>query len=438
MMAWSVLAGLVEGQFASVVVAKTFHASELLLAISTATPTAANLVSLVWGMLCVGRPKIALASLFAAGTALCAATAGAVPTNSWGCVWFIVQLAAAQVLLAGTVTVRSAIWKANYPQSDRGRITARIQGVRFVIAAGSMLLAAWLCDRHPSSYRIVFPTAGLFGLVSILSLSRIHIRHERRQLGRIGTDVVDADSSGRQLPPYSLTTLISPGKVFGQMFRVLRNDRRYLQYCYAQICNGMSNLLTISIVVAVVTRDLVPDDARGFWISVVLVEVLPKTVMLGSLRRWGQVFDRLGVLGMRELNLGCWTVSILFGMFGDLMTPSSESIAPTAFLLGVLFFTLRAIAMGLGQGGGALGWNIGHLHFASGDEAEVYMGIHVFFTGVRGLVAPLGGMWLWRTMGWPVWLVAVGFSVASFWIYSSMARAEVNESKVLLDQERVL
>ncbi|MFQ5591349.1 MAG: MFS transporter, partial [Phycisphaerae bacterium] len=52
------------------------------------------------------------------------------------------------------------------------------------------------------------------------------------------------------------------------------------------------------------------------------------------------------------------------------------------------------------------------------------MGIHVSLTGVRGLIAPLAGMWLWNRIGWPVWLVAVGLSLVSLTMYAAMARRE--------------
>ena len=57
-------------------------------------------------------------------------------------------------------------------------------------------------------------------------------------------------------------------------------------------------------------------------------------------------------------------------------------------------------------------------------EAEIYMGINVSFTGMRGLIAPLGGIWLWQTIGGPVWLIALTFSLVSLALYGAMARHE--------------
>jgi hypothetical protein len=78
-------------------------------------------------------------------------------------------------------------------------------------------------------------------------------------------------------------------------------------------------------------------------------------------------------------------------------------------------------------GGGALAWNLGHLHFAPPEKAEIYMGVHVALSGARGLIAPLGGMWLWNKIGWPMWLIAIAFALCSLCMFASQARRERRE-----------
>ena len=126
-----------------------------------------------------------------------------------------------------------------------------------------------------------------------------------------------------------------------------------------------------------------------------------------------------------------------FGMAATLVVVTTEHFGSAHFLTAVGLFALRAILQGLGYGGGALAWNLGHLHFAPPQRAEIYMGIHVSLTGMRGLIAPLGGMWLWQTwqaVGWPVWLVwgiALALSFCSLATFAAMARQE----KRALDQQ---
>lgn len=424
---WSVLAGLVEGQFASVIVSKTFHGGPALIAVATATPFAAYVFSLIWGMLCVGRAKIRLAVMFGAGTVVCAGVIAAVPATPTGAMWFIAQVAAAQVLQAGVVTVRSAIWRANYPTAVRGQIVARLQAVRSIVTVITVQLAAAICDREPSAYRYIFPIAAVCGAIGVMMLPRLRIRGERAELRRTRR-TADGDLREGMIEPYSLTALMSPGHTFGEMFRVLGKDWRFRQYCFAQTLQGIANLMTIPVVVAIVSRELQFADGRGFWISSGLVVALPILGLLGSIGRWGKLFDGLGVTRFRVVNVVGWTISILFGMFGTLMVVFAPQVGPASYPLAVMLLALRGILHGVSQGGGTIAWNLGHLHFARPEEAEVYMGIHVFLAGVRGLIAPLGGMWLWTTIGWWVWPIALAFVLSGLFFYTTLANHERAEA----------
>jgi hypothetical protein len=190
---------------------------------------------------------------------------------------------------------------------------------------------------------------------------------------------------------------------------------------------GISNLMTIAVVVAIVTQDLQLGEGWGFWISAGLIETIPRLVMLGSIARWGHLFDRVGVVRFRVVNVICWNMSLVFGLVATLVTVSSDRFGGSFLPLAVGFFALRGIFYGLGRGGGALAWYLGHLHFAKPAEAELYMGIHVSLTGLRGLIAPLMGMWLYQIMGWPVWLIALAFSLTSLCMFSWMAQRERRE-----------
>jgi hypothetical protein len=151
--------------------------------------------------------------------------------------------------------------------------------------------------------------------------------------------------------------------------------------------------------------------------------------LLASLGRWGRLFDRIGVLQFRVVNICAWCVGLLFGLLGTLVLVGERGDFPGYYVLAVVLFVGRGLLYGLAEGGGKIAWNLGHLHFAKSEEAEVYMGIHVFLTGVRGLVAPLFGMWLWTVIGWRVWGVAIGFGLLSLILYRRLAREEMDQHR---------
>ncbi len=421
---WSALAGLVEGQFASIIVAKTFDGGKLLITIATATPAASLIFSLFWGMLCVGRPKVRLLTFFASGTVLVTGLIGLIPPTATGAVLFLVQMAAAQILLAGVVTVRTALWKSNYPHVVRGRITARLHAVRFVVSIMTVLIAARMCDRDPTSYRYIFPIAAAVGAISILIAQRIRIRGEESELRRRPLQGRAIDLQADPVERLSLAAVFSPGRVFGRMVEVFRRDRRFARYCIAQAFTGVANFMTIPVVVAIVTQVLDLGFAWGFWISAALIQVIPQLFRLGSLHRWARLFDRVGVVRLRVLNVACWLAAMVFGLLATLVVVGAERNSPICLPIAVALFALRGLGSGLALGGGALAWNLGHLHFARSEEAEVYMGIHVFLTGVRGLIGPAIGMVLWSFVGWWVWVGAIALTLCSLHMYRAMAREE--------------
>lgn len=427
MFIWAVLAGLIEGQFASVVVSKTFQGNDLLIAIATATPFAAQMFGLPWGMLCVGRRKVRLATWFASGVVLCSGLVFVIPTTLWGALWFIAEIAAAQVLLAGVVTVRSAFWRSNYPRTIRGTVIARLQAARFLISAATTLSAAALSELDPQAFRYVYPSAALCGIVGILMMQRIHVRRERAELQRRTRTAEEPYLRREMVEPFSLTALMSPGHVLSAMFRVLRADHRFATYTLAQFLVGTANLMTIPVAVVIVTRELPLGDRGDFWVSTALIVTVARLSMFGSMARWGRLFDRTGVGRFRVVNVICWTISLVFGLIGSILVVDNPMPGPALFVAAVACFFARAILAGFGQGGGALAWNVGHLDYAKAEDAEIYMGIHVTLTGVRGLLAPLVGMLLWKELGFPVWVVwgiSIVCGLASLMIFYGLSRIE--------------
>jgi MFS family permease len=423
---WGLLAGAVEGQITSVVVAKTFNAGDWLVAVASATPIAALLLTLVWGMLCIGRPKLTLATLFGAGTALCAATVGLAPHTPAAGGIFVAQMALAQLFMSGFVTVRSALWKHNYPPHARGRITARLQGLRMIMSVIILAGMSLLFDHNPAHYRWLYPAVALSGLLGLLILQNIHVRHEKSELADFDADrAVGADN--QPLERISVATAFSIRRVVAQLNRVLRSDRRFAWYLSAQMCFGFSVQMIIPLLVIVIR-----EAFQMYWISTVLIVMLPKLIIFGSLRRWGWLYDRVTVPRFRVYVGLCAAGGVFFGMIGAALIESGGALDP-AFVIpaAVVCFTLRAIGQGLHQGGGSLAWTLGHLDFSRRHDAELYMGVHVTLTGLRGLVAPFAGVALGNLIGWGAWAVALVLCLIGVLTYHRLAKSDENRPRTI-------
>lgn len=417
---WGVLAGMVEGNIASIVVAETFDGSDLLIATASATPIGSLLFSLAWGMLCAGRPKLRLATMFGAATAVCTATVILTPQTSGGGVLFVIQIAAAQVFLSGVVTVRAALWRHNYPPAARGRIIARLQAARMLTTVVVLIGASALLDYDNGLYRYLYPIASLAGLAGLLILQRIHVRHEVHELG----GNLAAGSERRMATTMRVGKALSPGHLTGEMMRLLRRDRRYTRYLVANALMGVGVQIVMPVQVIVLSGAF-----KLYWISVVLIEIIPKLAMFGSLARWGRWFDRIPITRFRVHTSAYAAGAVMFGTLATWIITADWLASAIALPAAVILFAIRSIIQGMQRGGGSLAWNLGHLHFSKRHDAELYLGVHVSLTGVRGLISPFIGVLLWHFIGWGVWVVSWVLCMLSVVAYTRMANEETPVSQ---------
>jgi hypothetical protein len=333
--------------------------------------------------------------------------------------WFLGQMAAGQVFLGGVVTVRSALWKANYPHAHRGRITARLQLFRLLTGVTGMTVAGLIFDRDSTAYRWVYPMIALIGAVGVVLLQRIRVRNERSELRRGGERSLHTGPEERVLEPFSLVAVLSPGHVISQMVRVLKENPRFARYNVSLMFTGIGNLLVAPVMASIVAHDL----ALSYIACVALLDIIPLGLMMITLPRWAPFFDRVGVVNFRVTNGVCWTAFLVLGTMATYLVAHRADSAYT-MPLALTMYGLSRIANGMARGGAALAWHLGHYHFARPRESEMLMGVHVTLTGLRGLTIPFLGIWLWSRIGWWVWLIATGFCLVGVWGYVKMARDE--------------
>ncbi len=421
---WGILAGLVEGTVSAVIVSKTFGASNFLITVVQATPAFANVVSLVWGALLIGRRKLVVMQAFGAACVAATLSVGLTPNTVLGGWLFAAQMALARAFMSGVVITRASIWKSNYPRTHRGRLTATLQIVRTLCALPLALGCGLLFDLDPLAYRWFYPAVAAAGVLGLVLSMQLRVRGERRAWRRRrAPDVVaDADPGFGPPPPLELLELLVPWRLLTRMRGALRDDPRFARYITAQMCIGMANLMVMPVNTIVLTKVL----NLNYTLSTAQTDVIPRLAVLLSLPAWARLYDRVGVLGFRVFNSACWSGSMILCGLGALMAHTAPAPAGWAALasLTVWVYAVGRIVDGLAQAGGAIAWNIGHLHFAEDEKAELYMGIHVSLTGVRGLTAPFLGVALYHWIDWGVFGVALALAATGMVLFGRLAREE--------------
>ena len=198
--------GLVEGATAAVLVKQHFASAapsfivNLAVAAVSGAPAFSNVLSFVWANIAHGRARVQLMVALQAGFALLVGCVSFASRGSGGLLLTVLSIIAARVLWAGVLTVRAAVWTANYPRNVLARITGRIVIVNAITVAISAALVGWALEAHVLDARWLYGGGALAGLAAAWLYRAMRVRREFRLLA------AEAGSATRS-EPFSLRTV---------------------------------------------------------------------------------------------------------------------------------------------------------------------------------------------------------------------------------------
>jgi MFS family permease len=402
---WALMAvptGVLSGGVAGVLVNATFggRAADWLLGLAVALITGAgplaNVFSVVWSHWSQGRDKIASLRLLLGAFSVCLIVMAWVPFNAPGLMLLLLMTLCAQVLWCGMITIRAAVWRANYSRQARTVFAARYQIIVSVIISSAGAGAGYLLDLTSESLRVTFLVGAACALLGLLALRRVRVRRHRQLL-----EAERALSGGRRFRPDAFLS-------------ILRNDQLYRAY--------LGCLMLTAPLILVLTHHLgVPASTQ-----VLISASLPILLMPITTPYWAKVLSDRHVITFRAVNSGVFVAATAAALAGGILGS-----------IGLLW--VSAALRGIGFGGSALGWNIGHNDFAPEARAVEYLGLHVTLTGIRGFFSPLIGVGVYETLerwqpgagAWalalPCLLTATG-TLGFVWLNGRLQKRSIAES----------
>lgn len=413
MLLWAIVVGGIEGNIASIVVSNTFNGSELLTTVVWAIPLLTNVLNLFWGVMIRGRRRLPT-FLFMAGCAAACIFSITLTSSEWewGGWCFAAQLAATHFFMSGLITLRTGLWKVNYPQSHRAQIAGRLQTLRFTMALMTGAALGLLFDHEARYYRVVYPAVALIGLLSLWPLRRLRVRGEARELRRLQEHLARVSPPGENdQRPGLWSGLKEAGAILGQ-------DKLFARYMFAQLLLGSANFMVDPLLINVLTKQLF---VKQYFVPSLLMYQIPIVVLLVAIRFWARFFDRVGVLRFRIYNSASWVGSYVCVTAAMVIIGTASS---SALAIAIPLLVCGRVFNGIARGGGAIAWHLGHLHFAGEHQADLYMSIHVALTGLRGLLMPLFGWAVYAALGWGAFVVAAGLALIAHVLFRRLWRAD--------------
>ena len=287
---------------------------------------------------------------------------------------FTLLITLSQILNSGMRMGQSSLYHVLYPRAIRGRVLGRLTFWTFLTMVPSILLAGWLLDMSREMYRVLYPVAGLCGMIGC---------YYYRMLVVPGPQPAPARGTIRQ-------------SVQGVQ-NILAGDRAYLFFQFAFFLSGSAFFMSTHIILLLVCDRF---DFSAFDLALWLT-VVPQLLLAVSSPVWGRVIDRVGIVHSRLLISIIQTASL-----------ASSWVGIVTGLPGFIY--AGSILLGLTNGGGQLVWALASSHFAPrAEDVPLYNGIHFVLNGVRGLVLPWVGSVLWVVAGPGAVLAAILTSFAS-------------------------
>lgn len=289
--------------------------------------------------------------------------------------WFTALITVSQLLNSAMRMGQSSLYHVMYAKGQRGRVLGQLTFWTYLTMVPSVLITGWLLDKSAEMYRILYPLAGLCGLIGCYYYRQLYVPGarslpRRRATIRAGVDGVE---------------------------RILNQDRAYLSFQFAFFLSGSAFFMSTHVIL-LQTQHRFHFGALelSLWMSVV-----PQLLLALTSPFWGRVLDRIGIVRCRLL-ISIVMTGYLASYLGGLMFG-----VPALIYLG-------SILQGTTNGGGQLTWALASSHFApSAEEVPLYNGIHFVLNGVRGLVMPWVGSVLLVVCGAGAVLAATLVSLAS-------------------------
>lgn len=285
---------------------------------------------------------------------------------STGPIWFSILASAAMFFVYGHMPMYTAILKNRYPDSQRATIVAHVRALSMVATVVSSLIAGQLLKMDGEYFRIVFPAAALTGMWGTFLF--LNIRDKSRP-------AIPSDQ-----PLFSLQSL----------WKILCTDPVYVQYQLYFTIGGLANLAGVPIYVLYVVDRL---NADYFQIALV-AGVLNNIVSVLTLDWWGRFQDRYS----NPMLLRSFIVMIWF--IHPLLYAWANSIWLIYIAAGLYGFIL---------GGGTINFMLGPLSFCHDKDAAAYTIIHQTIWGIRGILGPILGYTLYRTIGFTYTFYCLSF-----------------------------
>ncbi len=361
---WSSLAfalALLEGGVIGIIIKNGFAGQvsdwllNLAVAVATGAPYYSNLVSFIWVKLSHGKNKARFISNLAIICCLCGIGISQIKFSGAGLILLLVLFVFARTCWSGILTIRSTIWRVNYPRYIRGKVTAKLATLTSLLMSIAAITAGWLLDWHFSVFQWLFIGFSIISLLGAFRYRYLSIRHDVKTMQR------------EQAMPSQISLT--------RLFSILKENKAFGKYMLSMFVLGSGNLMFMAPLIVYLNE--YTQLAKSS--QILIITAIPLALIPFAVGWWARLLDGNHIFHFRAIH--SWGFVIAIATFLLAQVSGVE-----------MFYFVGACCYGIAISGGVIGWNLGHNDFVSKANPMEYMAVHVTLTGIRGVIAPFLGI----------------------------------------------
>ncbi len=263
--------------------------------------------------------------------------------------------------------------KSNYRHGRFGRLYSYALSINQIMLFAFTLIFGALLDLDNDIYRYVYPMLGVLGFLGIYLLTKIPYK-EPEQL------------------PFSKRPFVEDLKnIYFHSIDILRTNPAYRDFQMGMMVYGAGFFFVLAILPVYLSKH--------FGLSYTEIAAYKDIPILISVMMFPFSGAQMDRLDPRRVAIRSF-VYIMF-YFACLML---ALFFPNAYVFHqyrlIYFVLLGFIFNGIFSGSMTLLWAIGSSYFSSAGDAARYHAVHVSLTGVRGIIAPFLGVWIFYFGGY--------------------------------------
>ena len=266
----------------------------------------------------------------------------------------------------------NSILKNNYSHSHFGRLYSYAIMTNKIVMMITTFVFGWMLDKNPFLFVYVYPAIGVLGIISLFLLS--------------GAVKVDYLQTGDEI----LSMMDSLRKAFRDIKTIIKFNKPYRDFELGFMLYGFSFMLTAAIITLFLVEEL-----KLNYTSIAFYKNSYNVIAILLLPFFGNLIGRIEPRKFAAFTF----LTLLMHLFFMGLT----EYFPYYFDIGAYrFYYLVVISFawnGLFAASMSLLWNIGSAYFCKNDDAAAYQSVHLSMVGVRAMIAPLFGIWLYQYLG---------------------------------------